>query len=281
MSLNQPDQTLSIPVGSPLGESQAHNLATGRIKPGEQRNADPKLQKAQAEYEAWLAKKEERESGVGHPHDYGTRDWAAKGRVPARPAALDKMNSESSTMAQQAPALPVPVPAPPRQMVQAQAPVVSSMPPIPPVPILVHAVDDEQPARDPIMVTPVYPPPPGMPPVPHNPAFLSEPRIAGSGSLSNRSSMNDMQAAYAQDQGPPFMPEFAGGPMLPSDMDPMAAWGPYQHPYPYDPSFGYEMDPAMYQQYWNPSNSWYGPQYDMNGGQFPAQGVDDGAQQAA
>jgi hypothetical protein len=69
--------------------------------------------------------------------------------------------------------------------------------------------------------------------------------------------------------------------MLPSDMDPMAAWGPYQHPYPYDPSFGYEMDPAMYQQYWNPSNSWYGPQYDMNGGQFPAQGVDDGAQQAA
>jgi len=264
MTLNQPDATLPLPIGSPLSISQAQNLpSNSSTKPG-LRFTDEKLQKAQAEYEEWLSKKEERESGVGHPHDYSTRDWASKGRIPARPAALNAMQGESSTMAQQQhqppirpaqvprqPAIraPAPAPTPAPASVPAHAPT--------PIPILVHADPDAQrPPRESVLVTPVETTPVPQMPM-HDPAYLGEPQLRRPGTLSSQPSMENMNAGYMYGQDPQASPYAS-----PPGMDPMAAWQ-YQYPYPYDPSFSYGMDPAMYQQYWNPSNSWYGPQYNV------------------
>jgi hypothetical protein len=67
--------------------------------------------------------------------------------------------------------------------------------------------------------------------------------------------MENMHTQYTHGQDPSQLSPYA----LPPGMGPMTAWQ-YQYPYPYDPSYGYGMDPAMY-QYWNPSNTWYGAQY--------------------
>ena len=253
MTQNQPDGTLPLPLGSPLSESQAHNLASGNTNPKPARYTDEKLQKAQAEYEEWLSKKEERELGVGHPHDYSTRDWASKGRVPARPAALEAaIQGESSTTAKQIPGqgqrqvsssakAPTPIPPP----IQAPAS----------IPIIVHADPETQrPARESVLVTPVNVASPSLT-GPQNPDYLVQPQVHRPGNLSSQPSMENIHAPYmyGQDQSQPS--PYA----LPSSMDPMVAWQ-YRYPYPYDPSYGYNMDPAMY-QYWNPSNSWYGAHY--------------------
>jgi hypothetical protein len=270
MTHNQPDATLPLPIGSPLSISQAQNLPSERssTKSG-LKFTDEKLQKAQAEYEEWLSKKEERESGVGHPHDYSTRDWASKGRVPARPAALDAMQGESSIMAQQQQqqqqqVRPAQVPRNPPVQIPARAPVPAPAPAH--IPILVHADPDMQrPPRESILVTPVeIRPSPQVPiqSISHDPAYLGEPQLRRPGNLSSQPSMENMNAGYMYGQDPQSSPY-----ALPPGMDPMAAWQ-YQYPYPYDPSFGYGMDPAMYQQYWNPSNSWYGPHYPTGPDQF-------------
>jgi hypothetical protein len=259
MTQNQPDSTLALPVGSPLSESQAQNLASSSAKP---RFTDEKLQKAQAEYEEWLSKKEERESGVGHPHDYGTRDWASKGRVPARPAALDTMQGESSTMARQAPVQvlrPAQIRRQPPQPIRAQPMVTQPVPAPAPITILVHADPKFQPPnRESVLITPVNPAPQGQAPNPalsQDPSYLGEPQLTRPGNLSSQPSMENMNAHYMQGYDPSLTSPYA----LPPGMDPMAAWQ-YQYPYPYNPSYGYNMDPAMY-QYWNPSNTWYGAQY--------------------
>jgi len=253
MTHNQPDETLPFPLGSPLSDSQAQNLASGS---GKSRFTDEKLQKAQAEYEEWLAKKEERESGVGHPHDYSTKDWVSKGRVPARPAALDTMGGSSTTAMQ----IPARIP---RQVPQGMKAPVSIPQPIPapaPIPILVHADPDiQRPVRESVLVTPVSMVPSGqaaMPEGSYDPAYLGEPQHYRNGNLSSQPSMDTMHAQYMHGQDPSQMSPYA----LPPGMDPMTAWQ-YQYPYPYDPSYGYNMDPAMY-QYWNASNTWYGAPYD-------------------
>jgi hypothetical protein len=75
--------------------------------------------------------------------------------------------------------------------------------------------------------------------------------------------MENLHNGYVHGQDPNQVNPYA----IPAGMESMAAWQ-YQYPYPYDPSFGYMMDPATYQQYWNPSNSWYGPQYNTNSEQY-------------
>lgn len=256
MTLNQPDGSLAPPLGSPLSESQAHNLAAGSTNLKSANYTDEKLQKAQAEYEEWLSRKEERELGVGHPHDYSTRDWASKGRVPARPAALGSVG-EGSTM-------PQPIPAQvPRQVPQMAKVPVSNPPPIQapaPIPILVHADPDVQrPVRDSVLVTPVNMPTSDqmVQAVSHDPAYLGGPSLHRPGTLSSQPSMENVHAQYMYGQEQQQISPYG----LPPGVDPMAAWQ-YQYPYPYDPSYGYAMDPAMY-QYWNPGNSWYGAQYNL------------------
>jgi hypothetical protein len=91
--------------------------------------------------------------------------------------------------------------------------------------------------------------------------------------------MADMHAGYIHDQGIVPPQGFMDPTGFPPGMDPIAAWGQYQYPYPYDPSLGYAMDPAMYQQYWNANNSWYGPQYDYNGNPLAESGGGNMAQQ--
>jgi len=265
---DQPDETLPFPLGSPLSDSQAQNLATGS---GKTKFTDERLQKAQAEYEEWLAKKEERESGVGHPHDYSTKDWVAKGRIPARPATLDTMGG-SSTMAM---SLPTRIP---RQVSQAIKAPVSIPQPIhapAPNPTLVHADPDaQQPVRESVLVTPSRMVPPGEGAIAeglHDPAYLGQPQHHRPGNLSSQPSMENVHAQYMHGHDSSQMGPYA----LPPGMDPMTAWQ-YQYPYPYNPSYSYHMDPAMY-QYWNPSNTWYGASYDPSsndeGGESQAERV--------
>ncbi|RXK41031.1 hypothetical protein M231_01662 [Tremella mesenterica] len=84
-----PDETLPIPLFSPLGtyqevelpgtESQGPKLKTVLHEAAQ-------LEKAQAEYEAWLSRKQEREGGVGDDNDgIGSREWVPKNREQARP----------------------------------------------------------------------------------------------------------------------------------------------------------------------------------------------------
>ena len=240
MTLNQPDETLASPIGSPLGPSRAQNLPKGSSSRVYQDKDKANLvQKAQAEYEAWLAKKEEREAGVGQPHEYGTRDWAAKGRVPARPSAL--MNGESSSMAQM---LPMP------QIQQ-------------PPPIMVRAVShDQMPIpQEPVLVTPVHTPQPSQPQqmfrYQHmlHPAY--DPQTLQPGHLSTHPSSENLRQSYASTEGAGQHESYPEG-------YPMQPPYPYQPQYPYDPTYGHGYDPSMYhQQYWAPP-TWYAPQWDWH-----------------
>lgn len=238
MTLNQPDGTLDSPLGSPLGPSQAPNLPQGS-SPRVYKDQDKAslVQKAQAEYEAWLSKKEEREGGVGQPHDYGTREWAAKGRVPARPSAL--MNGESSATAQ----MP--------QMPQIQQP----------PPIMARAVSNTQMPvpHEPILVTPVHTPQP-PPLLGHQPMLHDayNPQALHPGHLSAHPSSENLRNSYAATEatGGQYEAYPEGYPMQPPYQ--------YQHPYHYDPNFGHGYDPSVYQQqYWAPP-SWYAPQWDWH-----------------
>lgn len=235
MSVNQPDESLQAPLGSPLGQSQASNLPGPSGSNGTRDQANL-AERARAEYEAWLSKKEEREAGVGQPHDYGTRDWAAKGRVPAKPSALMRPAGESSSMAHMQPAMQPP-------------------------PILVRAVSNDRLAEEPVLITPQNGSPHPHMVVP-DPAFLGEPHQGRPGGLSAQPSFENLHAGYANPHGMQMPPEGYNGQEIPY---------PQQYQYPYDPSYGYGFDPAMYQQYWS-APSWYAPQYDWHNAYGPGGG---------
>lgn len=245
MTLNQPDGSLESPIGSPLGPSQSQNLPQdSNSRPYQNKDKSDLVLKAQAEYEAWLAKKEEREAGVGQPHDYGTRDWAAKGRVPARPSALMN-NGESSTVVQVLP-----------PQVQQRRPHIQQAPPI-----MVRAVSHNQmPLQpEPVLVTPVHTPQQpqmiGQQPMLH-PAY--EPQSLHPGHLSTHPSSENLRNSYASAEGAEAnLESYPGG-------DQMQPPYPHHPQYPYDPNYGYGYDPSMYhQQYWAPP-SWYAPQWDWH-----------------
>lgn len=281
MSVNQPDDSLQVPQGSPLGASQAPNLPEDSRSSGLDDRAS-RLNRAQAEYEAWLSKKEEREAGVGQPHDYGTRDWAAKGRVPARPSALTRMESESSSMAQMQPVLPYPsmqYPPAPGQSVHYPSVQPSSTqhhsvrhPSMHPPPIMVRAVSTDRLAEteDPVLITPSNGSPnPQM--VYADPAFLhgldaSQRR----GGLSTQTSFDNLHAAYdPQTYNDDFRMSSTGHPgqQYPHPEGYPGQEYPFpQQPYPYsyNPTYGYGYDPAIFQQQFWSQPSWYAPQYDWN-----------------
>lgn len=74
---NQPDYSVTPPMFSPEGGNQTLP-----------RDAEL-YQKAQKEYEDWLDKKKEREGSMDMDNNgYGTRDWAPRDRVIARPSVL-------------------------------------------------------------------------------------------------------------------------------------------------------------------------------------------------
>ncbi len=81
---NQPDTGLPEPLFSPLAPSQKNSLP------------DEAYLKAQAEYEAWLSRKAEREGDMGDGA-FGTRDWVPRERVVARPggAVLEQRGARS------------------------------------------------------------------------------------------------------------------------------------------------------------------------------------------
>jgi hypothetical protein len=73
-----PSQTVNLPEGGSTVRGSYNQLYVSSL-------AD----KAKEEYEAWLSRKAEREGGVGDEDGYGTRDWEPKGRVVARPGAVE------------------------------------------------------------------------------------------------------------------------------------------------------------------------------------------------
>lgn len=87
---NQPDTGLPEPLFSPLGPSQRTDLP------------DEAYLKAQAEYEAWLSRKAEREGDMGDGA-FGTRDWVPRERVVARPGGslLEQAGQASNRPGQQ------------------------------------------------------------------------------------------------------------------------------------------------------------------------------------
>ncbi len=91
---NQPDSTLPAPLFSPLEPSQGVNLPkdeeeTTRASSNQLYHSSL-AEKAKAEYESWLKKKNEREGGFAQEDDgYGTRDWAPRTRIIARPGTVE------------------------------------------------------------------------------------------------------------------------------------------------------------------------------------------------
>ena len=91
---NQPDTELSVPLFSPLRTSQAnkslnefHDTVKGSYN---QLYHSSLAEKAKEQYESWLHKKSERESGIAEEQDiYGTMDWVPRTRVVARPGAVE------------------------------------------------------------------------------------------------------------------------------------------------------------------------------------------------
>ncbi|WVR08709.1 hypothetical protein IAU60_005767 [Kwoniella sp. DSM 27419] len=83
MVRNQPDENIPSPLFSPsVSDSALPSETVTRVK----RNG--LLDKAQKEYEAWLARKAEREGGP-EEEGGGTRDWKPKYREVARPGAVE------------------------------------------------------------------------------------------------------------------------------------------------------------------------------------------------
>lgn len=87
---NQPDTALPEPLFSPLEPSQKTNLP------------DEAYLKAQAEYEAWLSRKAEREGDMGDGA-FGTRDWVPRERVVARPGGSFLEQTAANAVPQAAP----------------------------------------------------------------------------------------------------------------------------------------------------------------------------------
>jgi hypothetical protein len=99
LAVNQPDTTLPEPLFSPLPSAGASPSGASTPRSGgEGRYSAEKYAQAQKEYEDWLSRKAERESGIGQPHDgsagstgsrvdgfgQGSSSWQPREREPAR-----------------------------------------------------------------------------------------------------------------------------------------------------------------------------------------------------
>ena len=119
---NQPDAELPLPLFSPLHDLEAVGLMDASRKTAlssQNQLCQPTLaEKAKQEYDTWLSKKTEREDGIAEEQEgYGTRDWAPRTRIVARPGAVEGIaHSEGygdpnlRPQASSAPAMLVPTP---------------------------------------------------------------------------------------------------------------------------------------------------------------------------
>ncbi|WVQ86126.1 hypothetical protein IAT38_008294 [Cryptococcus sp. DSM 104549] len=93
-----PDHNVPIPLFTP---SQAYSDLPGEAVQGSYNTRyDPKIMdKAKKEYEDWLARKADREGGMGGDDAGGTRDWHPKERAVARPR-VDTAHPPGANLAQ-------------------------------------------------------------------------------------------------------------------------------------------------------------------------------------
>ncbi|WVF67755.1 hypothetical protein IAT40_002514 [Kwoniella sp. CBS 6097] len=87
MLRNQPDPHVPNPLFSPATANSELPDDAARQSYSTQHGAEL-LEKAKKEYDAWLAKKKEREGGIDEDMG-GTRDWVPRGREVARPGAVE------------------------------------------------------------------------------------------------------------------------------------------------------------------------------------------------
>ncbi|KAK8850646.1 hypothetical protein IAR55_004565 [Kwoniella newhampshirensis] len=88
MTRNQPESNIPAPIFSPT-QSNAESTE-GTVRGSYNSRYDPALaEKAKKEYEDWVARKAEREGGVGGEDSGGTRNWVPKDRDVARPGAVE------------------------------------------------------------------------------------------------------------------------------------------------------------------------------------------------
>ena len=89
MQRNQPDVNVPVPMFTPLQPSQAVNLPgeDGQTVKGSYNThySTELLDKAKAEYEAWLSRKSEREGGIGDVENSPVSTWQPRSLDVARP----------------------------------------------------------------------------------------------------------------------------------------------------------------------------------------------------